>query len=267
MDLKTRLTLLLATVFGDNDGARMVSTHAGLSLQNIDFEGTAAEVWTRVIEQAVVQKRIENLIEYAREQYSGNDTFREAADALSRNPRAFDPPPPGLPGEESRWQVRRQVWIWITVAVLVAIATVYYIVPRSHTEISIRDRPDLTYIYINIRNTGQRPSTLQSYKLQFRTGLREAALDLASNEIPQIPPGTDKKLGLTTPELVLYRTDGRLYTKDDLWEDLKKNEFKKMQVILLVDVKEWQDRSSREPRRIETSIEFIQEFLLGRMSG
>jgi len=105
IDLKTRLTLQLATMFADDDAARMIATHAGLSLLDIEFNGSAAEIWTNVVEQAVLQRRIEQLVSCAREHYQ-DDTLREAAELLAKNPRAFDPPvfvsTRTLPGRPSR---------------------------------------------------------------------------------------------------------------------------------------------------------------------
>jgi hypothetical protein len=108
MDLKTRLTLQLATLFGDKDAARMIATHARLSLLTIDFDGTAAEIWTSVIEQAVLQKRIAELIACARKLFEDDDTLREAADLLAKDPRAFDPPPAFV---EAPSRAPQQIWL------------------------------------------------------------------------------------------------------------------------------------------------------------
>lgn len=117
IDLKTRLTLQLATMFGDADSARMIATHAGLSLLNIDFDGTAAEIWTSVVAQAVLQKRIAELIACAREHFQ-DDTFREAAELLAKNPHAFDPPP-AFPIEKGDTPSRAPQQIWLTAVVLI----------------------------------------------------------------------------------------------------------------------------------------------------
>jgi len=108
IDLKTRLTLRLAEAFSDKEQARMVASNAGLSLLNIKFDDSAAVTCTSVVEQAVLQKKIASLIEAALHYYPDDEIFREAAGALSRDPRAFDLPP---------WRAPQQVWITVLVLV------------------------------------------------------------------------------------------------------------------------------------------------------
>jgi|GEM_PF-6441032 len=89
-DVKTRLTLQLATLFERENAIRMIATQAGLSRLQIDFDGPPAEVWTNVVEEAVLQKKLEKLIVCAREFFQDDDMLREAAETLTRNPHAFD---------------------------------------------------------------------------------------------------------------------------------------------------------------------------------
>lgn len=128
LDLKTRLTLELATLFDDEDNARMIATHAALTLIDIEFEGSAAEIWTDVMRQATLQKRVEELIDCAREHYPDDEILREADAALKADPHVFDPPP--LEDSESKSRAPQQ--IFITVGMLVVVILIVALIPMPN---------------------------------------------------------------------------------------------------------------------------------------
>jgi len=173
MDLKTRLTQRLADVYEDEATARMVSKRVGLSLRNIDFGGGAEVVWTRIVERAVSKKRIENLIEYADNDYP-DDIFREALQALKDNPKVFNltslESEPSTPAGKLWHLLRLDNWITL-VTLFGAIGSIgstiiirYF--QESHTTIKITG-VGREFITISAENRGHRPSTLDNFKLTF----------------------------------------------------------------------------------------------------
>ncbi len=128
LDLKTRLTLELATLFDDEDNARMISTHAALTLIDIEFGGSAAEIWTNVVRQATLQKRVEELIACAREHYADDEILREADAALKADPHVFD----AAPLEESESKSRAPQQIFITVGMLIVVILIVALIPMPN---------------------------------------------------------------------------------------------------------------------------------------
>jgi hypothetical protein len=128
-------------------------------------------------------------------------------------------------------------------------------------------KADPTFIYLNARNTGRKPSQLQSCVLHFGAGIDDARLTFAGPgfEIPAKTDNPEREILLTINELVLYK-NGQRYTKEEVERDLKESdEFRQMDVVIQVDVME--SNSKPEQRFALSHVQDIGEFLLGRMSG
>jgi|GEM_PF-3920096 len=91
-ELKGELTSRLADMFIDQSHARTAATHASMSLGNVDFDGRPIVTWTSIVEEAIRQRRLKNLIRAA-ERIAGvedDPLFKDVCAILDRDAQAFE---------------------------------------------------------------------------------------------------------------------------------------------------------------------------------
>lgn len=90
--LKVELIARLADTFVDHKIARTIASHAQLSLGNVDFDGRPIVTWTSLVEEAVRQRRLTQLVHAAKRVASIEDDplFDEVCGILEHDAQAFD---------------------------------------------------------------------------------------------------------------------------------------------------------------------------------
>lgn len=72
------LSNFLAGIYGDADNARRVAAQAGLNLSMINFDGSAAVVWSNIVTEARKSNRgLIGLLQVGVSDYPSNQTFVE----------------------------------------------------------------------------------------------------------------------------------------------------------------------------------------------
>lgn len=82
------LSDVLAELYGDRGSAERVAKAAGLDVTRVSFDGKAANTWSLLVDEAVHQKRLAELVSVAFKEYPG---YEPLLTALFTMPM---PPPP-----------------------------------------------------------------------------------------------------------------------------------------------------------------------------